>query len=50
VVLKIEGFDVPHVHVHLIPCEKEGDSYRAGRELEEPNYTLLAEMAQKLAM
>ena len=50
IVLKIEGFDVPHVHVHLIPCEKEGDSFREGREREEPNHSVLAEMAQKLAI
>jgi histidine triad (HIT) family protein len=50
VVLKIEGFDVPHVHVHLIPCANEGDSYREGREQEGPNHAALAEMAEKLAL
>ncbi len=50
IVLKIEGFDVPHVHVHLIPCTSEGDSFREGRELEGPDHTALALMAQKLAL
>lgn len=50
IVFKLEGFDVPHVHIHLIPCESEGDSYRAGRELEEPDHDALDAMAQKLAI
>ena len=48
VVLRIEGFDVPHVHVHLIPCNHEHDSYREGRDKEEPNHDDLRKMAEKL--
>lgn len=48
VVLRIEGFDVPHVHVHLIPCNHAHDSFREGRENEEPDHNSLRKMAQKL--
>lgn len=50
IVMRFEGFDVPHVHAHLIPCEKEGDSYRAGREKDEPDHEALASVAQGLIM
>ncbi len=50
IVLRFEGFDVPHVHAHLIPCEKEGDSYRSGRENEEPDHVALAAVTQELLM
>lgn len=49
IVMKFEGFDVPHVHAHLIPCMRPDDSYREGRELEEPDHAALAVMAEKLA-
>lgn len=48
IVLRFEGFDVPHVHAHLIPCEKEGDSYLANRDLVPPNHVELAKIAKKL--
>ena len=49
IVMKFEGFDVPHVHAHLIPCMEPNDSYREGRESEEPDHAALAAMAEKLA-
>ena len=50
IVMRFEGFDVPHVHAHLIPCEKEGDSYKAGRENIEPDHADLAVIAADLSM
>ena len=50
IVLRFEGFDVPHVHAHLIPCEKEGDSYRADRDKDEPDHVALAAVAKELYM
>lgn len=48
VVVRLEGFDVPHVHVHLIPCNHEHDSFRAGRENEEPDHDALRKTTEKL--
>jgi histidine triad (HIT) family protein len=48
ITLRIEGFDVNHVHVHLIPCNNEHDSYKAGREDIEPDHTTLAAYAAEL--
>lgn len=50
IVMKFEGFDVPHVHAHLIPCMEPNDSYREGRENEEPDHAALADMAKRLAL
>jgi histidine triad (HIT) family protein len=48
---RVEGFDVPHAHVHVYPCNSPvdfyGDKDRAGKE---PDHTALAEMAAKLAV
>lgn len=48
VCLRIEGFDVAHTHVHLVPCDNENDSYNSGRMDKEPDHAALAEMAKKL--
>jgi histidine triad (HIT) family protein len=48
VTLRIEGFDVPHAHVHLVPTNKENDSYNANRMDTEPDHAALAAMAKKL--
>jgi histidine triad (HIT) family protein len=48
VVLRIEGFDIDHVHVHLIPCNQEHDSYKEGRGQIEPDHEALRAMALKL--
>lgn len=50
VVLRIEGFDVPHVHVHLIPVHHENDSFRANRFQEEPDHEALRNVAQQLRL
>ncbi len=49
VCLRIEGFDVPHVHVHVYPCDTAKDFYgEPGRIDKEPDHPALAEMAKKL--
>lgn len=48
VVVRIEGFDVPHAHVHLIPVDHEHESYKEGRMSLEPDHDALRIMAQKL--
>ncbi len=48
IVLRIEGFDVAHVHVHLVPVNQEHESYREGRLTEEPDHDSLRAMAKKL--
>lgn len=46
--LKVAGFDVPHVHVHVIAC-KTGKDFRQTEDLDsEPDHKALAEMAKKL--
>lgn len=35
ITLKYEGFDVPHVHIHLIPCKEAKDFWRR-TSLDEP--------------
>jgi histidine triad (HIT) family protein len=45
----VEGFGVPHVHIHLIPLYKLED-FKKPQDLEsEPDHAALAEIAKKLA-
>lgn len=46
--LRIEGFDIPHAHVHVIPCNKTEDFYHADRMALEPDHAALAAMAKRL--
>jgi histidine triad (HIT) family protein len=46
--LKVMGFDVPHVHVHLLPCKTPAD-FAATENMDEPDHEALAAMAAKLA-
>jgi histidine triad (HIT) family protein len=46
--LKVMGFDVPHVHVHLLPCKTPAD-FAATENMDEPDHEALAVMAAKLA-
>lgn len=46
--LRLEGFDVPHAHVHVIPCNTADDYYNAHRMEVEPDHTALAEIAKRL--
>ena len=43
--IKVEGFEVPHAHLHLVPCATEAD-FTAPRE--EASSDDLAEMAERL--
>lgn len=47
--LKLEGFDVPHAHVHVIPCRTAADFWTKQRMDVEPDHEALAGEAQKLA-
>lgn len=49
VCIRVEGFDVPHTHVHVYPCNTPEDFYgEPGRLSKEPDHPALAEMAKKL--
>lgn len=50
VCLKVEGFDVPHVHVHLIPCNTARDFWAKQRKEVQPDHTALAKMAETLRL
>lgn len=46
----VEGFGVPHTHVHLVPIY-HGNDLKKPQDLDaEPDSTALAEMAEKLKM
>lgn len=47
--LKVEGFDVPHAHIHVIPCQNAGDFAAKGDPNVEADHVALTEMAAKLA-
>jgi histidine triad (HIT) family protein len=49
VCLRVEGFDVPHAHVHVYPCNVASDFYNDNRATNSPSSDELAEIAQKLA-
>lgn len=46
--LKVEGFIVPHAHVHVIPC-KTAEDFAKPHSTAEPDHAELAEIAKKLA-
>jgi histidine triad (HIT) family protein len=49
VCIRVEGFDVPHTHVHVYPCNDPADFYgKSDRLTQEPDFAALAEMADKL--
>ena len=49
VCMRVEGFDVPHAHVHVYPCNSAQDFYGpADRMGKDPDFSALAEMARKL--
>lgn len=47
--LRVEGFDVPHAHVHVYPCNEAADFYNDDRSNDGPSVDELAAMAAKLA-
>jgi len=48
--LKLEGFDVSHAHIHIIPCNTAADFWVKQRMDEEPDHEALAAMAKRLAL
>jgi len=47
--IRVEGFDVPHAHVHVYPCNTAEDFYGDEDRLhKEPDHAALAAMATKL--
>jgi histidine triad (HIT) family protein len=47
--IKIIGFDVPHVHVQILPC-RTAEDFEAPQDMNaEPDHVALAEIAKKLA-
>ncbi|HEV2412604.1 MAG TPA: HIT family protein [Candidatus Saccharimonadales bacterium] len=48
--LKVEGWHVPHAHVHLIPCKEVQDFYGQPDETKEPDHKALADMAKRIAL
>jgi histidine triad (HIT) family protein len=46
--LKTEGFDVPHAHVHVIPCRQAADFWAKQRMQTEPDHDALKQMADRL--
>ena len=50
ITLKIEGFDVPHAHVHLIPCNEAKDFWNKVRMDSPIDHPALQEMHKKLAL
>ena len=48
---RIEGFDVPHAHIHLYPCNNPQEFYGSKDRLQEDiDHEALAKMAQKLKL
>lgn len=47
--MKVEGFDVPHVHIHVFPCATVEDFYKVGDTSIAPAHEALAALAKKLA-
>lgn len=47
--VKVEGFDVPHAHIHLVPVADAAAFYAKGDASAEPDHSALAALAEKLA-
>jgi len=47
--LKVQGFDVPHVHVHVVACRDADDFNKKEDMTSEPDHEILADMAKTLA-
>jgi histidine triad (HIT) family protein len=46
--LKVEGFDVPHCHIHVIPCRNAADFWTKQSMDTEPDHAALRSLAQEL--
>lgn len=50
VCIRVEGFDVPHAHVHVYPCNNAQDFYGSPDRMDkDPDFSALSEMAKNLA-
>lgn len=47
--LKVEGFDVPHAHIHVIPCNTAKEFYNHPDRSAEPDHAALVTIAARLA-
>lgn len=47
---KVEGFDVPHAHIHLIPCETAKDFWNRARMDDPVDHAVLQTMQQRLTL
>jgi histidine triad (HIT) family protein len=45
--LKVEGFDVPHAHIHIIPCNTAAEFYTQPDRSKEPDHQALAVIAER---
>lgn len=51
VCVRVEGFDVPHAHIHVYPCNNAEEFYGdRDRLLKEPDHVALAVMAERLKL
>jgi histidine triad (HIT) family protein len=48
--IQVEGLDVPHVHVKILPIDTGGEFHAKPDLSAEPDHEKLAEMAKKLAI
>lgn len=48
VCVKVQGFDVPHAHVHVIGCNTPADFFNREDHTQEPDHEALAAMATRL--
>lgn len=46
--VKVQGFDVPHAHVHIIGCDSPADFFAHEDHDNEPDHEALAAMAERL--
>lgn len=46
--VKVQGFDVPHAHVHVIGCDTPIDFFAKEDHAIEPDHAALATMAERL--
>lgn len=53
-VITVEGFEVPHAHVHVLPCESADGFYTALEQRDErptePDHEALAKLAERLSL
>lgn len=46
--VKVQGFDVPHAHIHVIGCDTPADFFAQENHAQEPDHAALAAMAERL--